>query len=321
MITSIGSYLSLEFNPISSYIYYKDSQYINTGRNAFEYILKSKDVRKVFIPYLCCDALLSPLIKNHIEYEYYYVDINHRPIWDFRKLGEKEYFLYINYYGLRNIVIQELSEKIDNLIIDNTQAFFSKPYQKLPTFYSTRKFFGVADGALLCNVENMIELEQDKSADRMKHLLLRVENPSEVGHKTYQENEELLDTLPLMLMSELTKKILLSVNFEHHKLVRNNNFNFLNKSLNKYNKFNINEINGPLSYPLWVNNGPEIRRALKDNRVFTPIFWNSVLDNVPKDSIEYDIVINTIPIPIDGRYSQDDLQQVIDVVNPFLNGN
>lgn len=320
-MNSIGSYYSLEISIKNNTLNDQYPILLNTGRNAFEYILKTRGIKKIFLPFLCCDALLSPLIKNSIDYEYYSVDEHHRPVWDFRKLEGNEYFLYINYYGLRDSIITELAQKIENIIIDNTQAFFSKPYQKLPTFYSTRKFFGVADGALLCNVDNVLDLEQDKSADRMRHLLLRVENPSEVGHKAYQENEEFLDQLPLMRMSELTKKILLSVDFNNHRIVRNTNFDFLNESLGKFNKYEFDIIEGPLAYPLWVNDGPALREVLKKNRVFTPIYWNSVLDNVPKDSIEYDMVVNTIPIPVDLRYSQDDLQRVVDIVKTFLDGD
>lgn len=320
-MNSIGSYYSLEISIKNNTLNDQYPILLNTGRNAFEYILKTRGVNKVFLPFLCCDALLSPLIKNSIDYEYYSIDINHRPVWDFRKLEGNEYFLYINYYGLRDGIITELAQKIKNIIIDNTQAFFSKPYQKLPTFYSTRKFFGVADGALLCNVDNVLDLEQDKSADRMRHLLLRVENPSEVGHKAYQENEAVLDQLPLMRMSELTKKILLSVDFNNHRIVRNTNFDFLNESLGKFNKYKFDIIEGPLAYPLWVNDGSALREVLKKNRVFTPIYWNSVLDNIPKDSIEYDMIVNTIPIPVDLRYSQDNLQRVVDIVNTFLNGD
>ncbi len=46
-----------------------------------------------------------------------------------------------------------------------------------------------------------------------------------------------------------------------------------------------------------------------------------MLDNVPKDSIEYDMVVNTIPIPLDMRYSQDDLQRVVGIVKTFLDGD
>lgn len=319
---SIGSYFSIELSKSNDVIYYRNSILLNSGRNAFEYFIKAKGVKKIFLPFLCCDALLTPIIKNHIDYEYYSVDINQNPIWDFRMLEANEYFLYINYYGLKNRVVSALTHKINNLIIDNTQAFFSKPYKNLPTFYSTRKFFGVADGALLCNVDSVLDLEQDNSADRMRHLLLRVENQSEIGFKAYQENEELLDKVPLRQMSELTKRILLSVDFEKHRAVRNLNFELLDKSLGRYNQFNFDDVEGPLAYPLRVKNGgAHLREILKENRIYTPIYWNSVIKNVPVDSVEYDMVVNTIPIPVDMRYTKDDLQRVVDIVNCFFNGS
>lgn len=319
MKESIGSYFALELHKQTDVIYHPDCNFLNTGRNALEYILKALKIEKIFIPYLGCDAILSPIKRLNVSYEYYSINEFQEPIFDYRSLSSNDYFLYINYLGLRDSVALKLFGVVKNLIVDNTQAFFSDPLFGVPTFYSTRKFFGVADGALLCNVQEKLELVQDKSADRMKHLLLRLENPVEYAYILYAQNEALLDKLPLMEMSEITKSILLSIDFDLHKQARNSNFEFLSQNLGKVNR-NIfcQPINGPLAYPLWITNGEEVREVLVKNRIYTPKYWPNVLGTVPKDSIEYDMVQNIIPIPVDSRYSPKQLSRVIDLILKYV---
>jgi len=317
---SIGSYLPLELYSRNKDILYPHSLLLNSGRNALEYIIKTHRVEKLYIPYLHCDSIIAPLVRNGVQFEFYSIDKNHLPVWDYNSLKEGEYFLYIDYFGVRNSVTKYLIDKINHLIIDNTQAFFSSPLPNIPTFYSTRKFFGVSDGAILCNVEDTIDLKQDRSADRMRHLLLRVENSSEAGYSSYQEVEKIIETLPLMKMSELTTKILLSIDYNYHIKVRRENFRYLHNSLEKFNRLkfsNIEETNAPLAYPLWIDDGPSLRAILKENRVFTPIYWSSILDSTPEGYIERDMALNTIPIPIDPRYKTDHLKRVIDLIHKF----
>lgn len=321
MKESIGSYLSLELQKRNSFIYHPNSIYLNTGRNALEYILIIGNIKKLYIPYLYCDSILTPLKRLNIEYEFYKINEKCQPLFDFDILADKDYFLYINYLGLKDSVVYELSKKTNNLIIDNTQAFFSFAVDKIPTFYSTRKFFGVADGAILCNVENRLSLEKDKSADRMLHLLQRIENPSEVAYDFYNKVEDSFDEMPIMEMSNLTTNLLLSIDFENHKKTRNINFNFLHKNLETINRYKFNteyENISPLAYPLWIDDAERLRAILVKNRIFTPRYWPNVINEMYKDTLEYDIAQNTIPIPVDNRYTPDVLNKVVDIIDKHI---
>ena len=67
-----------------------------------------------------------------------------------------------------------------NIIIDNTQAFFSRPLPEIDTFYTCRKFFGVADGAYLyTDKEADFDIPQDYSSSRMLFLLDRLDRSAE----------------------------------------------------------------------------------------------------------------------------------------------
>lgn len=318
MKKSIGSYFSIELQNKLDNFYYSNPIKLNTGRNALEYIIRVLNIEKIYLPFFSCNALYIPLKRLGIPFEFYYIDEKLNPIFEYDKIKKHEYFLYINYFGIKDNFAKLLSSKVQNLIIDNSQAFFSKPLKNIPTFYSVRKFFGVTDGALLLNVPKEIEIEQDKSAGRMDYLLKRLENPVEEAYSTYQRVEEELGKLPLLLMSNITRSIFSSINFETHRKKRNKNFKILHKEFGGMNQMDIEQVNGPLCYPLLLNNGSEIRKELIKERIFLPIYWPNVFEMVSEKSFEYQITNNLIAIPVDQRYDFKDMARVISNIKRFL---
>lgn len=318
MYDTIGGFVPLDLFPINNFIYHRDARLINTGRNALEYILISLSIKKIFIPVYSCEAIITPILRQGIDYEFYNIDDNFNPLINIESIKEYEYVLYINYYGILDNKIIKLSKTIPNLIVDNTQAFFSTPISNIPTFYSTRKFFGVPDGALLCNIKQNIELPIDKSYNRIQHLLAKIEESTEFCYNLYKQNEELLEKLPISYMSKLTKSILLSTDFEKHVRIRRTNFQYLSSLLVKYNSLDLYNINAPISYPLLVQNGEYIREKLKENKIFTPIYWQNVLQNKLVNSFEENFVKNIISIPIDLRYSDKELDFVVDKIIKYM---
>ena len=162
---AIGGYFSLELPQREEY--HKNAIRLNTGRNCLEYILRVRGYKKVYVPYYTCEAVMEPINKLGIPYEYYHIDI-HFEIRDRFTLKEGEALLYTNYFGLKQRYVEQLAEKIGSrLIVDNTQAFYAKPIPGSDTFYTCRKFFGVPDGAYLyCDKDLDEKMEQDYSYDR-----------------------------------------------------------------------------------------------------------------------------------------------------------
>ena len=144
---AIGGYFELELNSTGEY--HAASIALNTARNAFEYVLKVRAYKKVYIPYYTCVVMLEPIKKLNIDFEFYAIDENLEPLFDYSKIMDEQGFLYTNYFGLKDDFIKQYSTIIPNLIIDNAQSFFSEPLNDIDTFYSARKFFGVSDGAYL----------------------------------------------------------------------------------------------------------------------------------------------------------------------------
>ena len=78
---SIGGYFGLEMSLREEY--YSDMIRLNSGRNAFEYILRAKKYKKIFLPYFTCVVMLEPIEKLDLEVEFYSIDANFKPIFDF----------------------------------------------------------------------------------------------------------------------------------------------------------------------------------------------------------------------------------------------
>lgn len=63
---SIGGYFGLELQKKKEY--HQNAIRLNTGRNAFEYILRAKNYTKVYLPYYTCDVMLEPINKLNLKY-------------------------------------------------------------------------------------------------------------------------------------------------------------------------------------------------------------------------------------------------------------
>jgi len=72
VMEAIGGYFSLEL-PLREE-YHKGALRLNTGRNCLEYILRSREYKKVYIPYYTCEVILEPFKKTGTEYEYYHIN-------------------------------------------------------------------------------------------------------------------------------------------------------------------------------------------------------------------------------------------------------
>lgn len=318
MKQAIGGYFELELNDRT--LFHKEALALNSGRNAFEYILLANKYSKVFIPYYTCDVLLQHLIRNNISYEFYTINELLEPIFDFEKLKSKEAFLYTNYFGLKDDYVELITSRYSNIIIDNAQSFYSMPQNGADTFYSPRKFFGLPDGGYVYSNKKLdIDLVEDQtSIDRMGHLLKRLAFDAETGYEDFRSNDESLNDQSILKMSQITKKLLASIDYDIVKRRRTENFGFIHNELSKSNKLasliEKAEIIAPLVYPYWVKNGTELRAKLQRNRIFTPIYWSNVLTSCDKDSIEFDFAINIVHLPIDQRYDKRELKFIIECI-------
>ncbi|MBD8082327.1 hypothetical protein [Chryseobacterium caseinilyticum] len=312
---AIGGYFELEISVDKEY--HHDLLRLNTARNALEYLLKAQGFKKVYIPYFTCDVILEPFYKLDIAFEFYRVNSDFEPIFDFDIIKDDQAFLYTNYFGLKDAYIQSNYSSIKNLIVDNAQSFFSKPLNHVHTFYSPRKFFGVSDGAYLATDHKLSERpDADFSNERMSHLLIRADKEAEDGYQDFCLNDQELSGNAVKTMSALTRKIMCSIDYEKVKWVRRQNFEWLHTNLSDKNKltFNIGDDSVPMVYPFWTDN-KALKKELLNNRIYCATYWPNVLKWCNPETLEAKLTEEVIYLPVDQRYTVDDMNRILKIIN------
>lgn len=311
--SEIGGFFELELAEKEEY--HSSAIRLNKARSAIYYILKAKQVKKVFLPYYLCSCILEPIEMLNIDYEFYNIDQKFLPIFE-KKIEAHECFFYINYFGLFSENVKKIISKMNNVIIDNTQAFFDYPYEGVDTIYSPRKFFGVPDGSYLYTDKKWNEqLESDYSYKRLDHLVKRIDISANQSYELFQKNEEALSKVLPRKMSNLTRRILKSIDYEYIKKRRNENFLYLHNELKKSNQLNLdlNKLNGPMVYP-WLVELEKVKQILIQNNIFVATYWKEVLHNTEADWFEYKLGSKLVPLPIDQRYNQSHMESILKVI-------
>jgi hypothetical protein len=212
-----------------------------------------------------------------------------------------------------------LKDKYKNIIVDNTQAYFQMPVDGVDTMYSCRKYFGVSDGAILYTDSELRKpLDIDYSYDRMNFLFGRFEKTASEFYSEYRKNNKLFQGQPIKYMSKLTENLLHGIDYEEIKSRRTKNFSFLNSRLKDINKLRLTIPDGAFMYPLYIENGEEIRKILQQEKIYIPILWPAVLERCPQDMLEYDMSKNILPLPIDQRYGKEEMRYMIEKIDRYI---
>lgn len=313
----IGGYFELELPKFE--LYHQDAIALNTGRNCLEYILRVRDYRHVYIPYYTCDVILEPLNKLGIRYSFYHIDKNLELAEDV-VLKSDEALLATNYFGLKREHMLRLAAIYGKqLIIDNTQAFFDRAIDGIDTFYSCRKFFGVPDGAYLyCNRALETEIEQDESWMRCSHLLKRIDLGASNGYLDFRSNDDSLSKQEIKKMSQLTKRLMESVDYEKVSKCRIANFKLMQEAFDKSNEIHLSlkEDTVPMVYP-YVSLDKKLRDRLIENEIFVAHYWPNVLEWLTDNCDEAMLFKYMLPLPIDQRYNAITMNVMINKIKKY----
>lgn len=310
----IGGYFELELPQCSEY--HSEAISLNTGRNSLECILRVRGYKQVYLPYYSCEVLLEPFNKLGVDYSFYH--INERLELDEEiQLQDGEALLCINYYGLKQDHVERLAAKYgQQLIVDNTQAFYAQPIEGIDTFYSCRKFFGVADGAYLyCDRPLSMELEQDQSWQRMDYLLKRVDISPEAAYADFRARSSELRNNPIKTMSTLTHRIMASIDYQQAAQRRRDNYKMLDQALKDKNLISLPLADSavPMVYP-FLSEDDTLRKPLIDNKIFVAQYWPNVLDWCNVDCTDHQLTKHLLPLPIDQRYGTEEMNRIIELI-------
>ena len=111
----IGGYIELD--TYTGKMLYDDGIKLNCGRNALAYLIKAKNIKKIYMPKFMCDSCNKVLRENGVKVIYYSIGMDFKPqisFWD-------GWLYVVNFYGqLSNEFLASLGK---NVIIDNAHTF------------------------------------------------------------------------------------------------------------------------------------------------------------------------------------------------------
>lgn len=304
----IGGYLGLELN--CQYDNIGSSIALNSARNCLRYVIRAFNIKEVYIPIYTCPVVVQAVEQENCKIKFYQIDELFMPANEFE---EDAYILYTNYFGVCTKNVKTLAAKYKNLIVDNSQSFYT-PHYGIASFNSLRKFFGVPDGALLYTDRKLnIQFDKGTSWQRCLHLLKRLDISAEFGYKDFCTNDNSLIGEDIKLISNFTKSIFNSIDIWKAKEKRILNFKYLSSALMTRNQLNIvlDKDDVPLCYPYMIKESDMLRKQLINNKIYIPTYWNEL----PKGTVEYSFRNNILPLPIDQRYTTADMDKVLEVIN------
>lgn len=287
---------------------------LNCGRNCLAWLIRAKKIRKLCIPAFLCDSVEKLCRKEGVAVRHYAVGMDLLP--EPLELEADEWLYLVNYYGqLTDTHIRSYKARYHRVMVDNSQAYFQMPAEQVDTFYTCRKYFGVADGAFLyTDAALREELPLDESFERMQFLLGRFERTASEFYSAYAENNRLFADEPVKRMSRLTNNLLHGIDYDFVRQRRTENFRTLADWFSRYNRLTLRCPEGAFAYPLYAQNGPEIRAALAKQKIYIPTLWPNVLQTLDKGRTERDMAKNILPIPCDQRYGKEDMETIAKAV-------
>ncbi len=318
-----GGFLPLELNEGEEYFQYDESQMrrFNCAKAAVNYVIESVFPKIIYAPYYLCPNVCKEIEHHDSEIRYYHIDEDLTPC----DLPDKEdtCIYLVNYFGIMDAAIMQCAKRFEKamVIIDNSHSFYCKPFiaNRIYNIYSCKKFFGVPDGAYLvaANLEGK-ELEATYSSEHAQYLLECHEHGTNYCYNKKKEVDSLIAE-KYGGMSILAKRILEAIDYEAVREKRKRNFLQFERAFSAINRFKCEENSVPYIYPL--NVGRNIKRRLIEEKIYVPTLWGHMLEEEYKGTFEYSISDETIFLPLDQRYGEEDVGYIINCVKDILAKN
>lgn len=272
---------------------------LNLARNCLKYICKAYGINKILLPYYTCPVVWNSLREENCEVKFYHIDKDFLPTEKFKK---NDFILYTNYFGINSKNCKKLAKKYPNIIIDNSQGFFSEPLG-LASFNSLRKFFNVQNGAYLFTSK---QLEQVFEVDKIELQPVSMQE----DYEKFLKNELFLDAQKqIKTISPKVEKMMNDIDFEAESIKRVRIFKQYEKVLKNFNNIqldlNIGDV--PYCYP-FSPNSEIIKRKLWSKNLVLLQLWK----NFPKSFVESEFLNDTIALPLDNaEYAE----KIIEIIN------
>jgi hypothetical protein len=149
----------------------------------------------------------------------------------------------------------------------------------------------------------------------MTFLNKRIDLGAEAAYGDFQYLSKSLVGQPIKLMSNLTLRLMQSIDYKRIAQQRRENYKQLHEALGASNtlSLSLDEDAVPMVYP-YLAPIKDLREKLIQNKVFVARYWPNVLEWATKDDIEYLMACQIQPLPIDQRYGKKDMNRILHTI-------
>lgn len=326
----------------------KAAYLFRSGRDALKAVAigYASTHKRVILPALCCESMVSPFTMNGYEVGFYKLNedctVNAEDME--KKLSDDCVVIYMSYFGIKPVsdeVFCSLKEKFSGakFVEDRTHNPLHRTegsvFNTDATVISIRKWLSIADGGLLftkdCFDNNY--LSENNFADIRKAAMQKKSEFLKTGDEETKsqfrgllnEASELLDaSKDAYKMTEASKELLNKIDFDKILKDRQRNAEILAESLaplcekGKLKFISQEPANSTLYFPVIVENRDVVQGQLAKKSVFCPVIWPlpEGAEGVCENS-KY-IAENMLAIPCDQRYSAEDMLTIAEKINEAL---
>lgn len=124
-------------------------------------------------------------------------------------------------------------------------------------------------------------------------------------------------------MSDISKRLLLTVDEKEVQMNRNLNYRLLNKELQNAQAFrpvflHCEKDAAPLYFPIYAKDREGVQMCLKEHDIYAPVLWPIGSENAEcLNTHEKYIYSHLLAIPMDQRYGTDEMERIIEVLDKY----
>ena len=336
------------FSPLNLGFIGSDYALLSTGRSATALVIKDieqkhQDIKKtVCLPSFTCDTVYEPFLKA--GYKVVTLPIRKNLSCDKQYMlsiirdADPGIVLFHRYFGFNTIdgveyIVDELRNEGIVTIEDCTQSMYSgfKPLNSDYTVGSIRKWCGVPDGGFAICLEgkfkdkpqhhdSKLEAIKCEAADLKYAYMVDNQGEKEKFLQKYREAEEILDSQSkFYTIAPTSMAVQSNLDIESMKAARRQNYELLLKGLKGVEGIEpifpeLKDDVVPLYFPMYCRDRASLQKLLVANSIYAPVIWPKG-DNCPDICVEAGYAYgHALCIPIDQRYSKDDMQRIIKVI-------
>lgn len=314
-----------------------------SGRTAIDIIIKdilrSHNVRNVYMPAYCCDSMLDPFLRNGIKVNLYDLDFDGKLHYLIDEEVQTDIFYITNYFGYENTIGNEIIEHFKHrgviVIYDKTHSLFMSndvtdaiaDY----TFASIRKWMGVVCGAIVNKRNGIFNLALKEypylhyKIDAMQKKARYINGDttikkqsfldkySEFGHylsKDYQCYG--IDNLSARIWQQSDKVAIYEQRRENATVLH------MEDKLQFIGSLSANSC--PVFVPILFESTEKrnaVRKSLIEDKIYCPIHWPKNALVTPKMKVNK-IFDTELSLICDQRYTESDMERIIKVINKSL---